>query len=354
MEPRPVPTSMRAYRLLAWERAPELVDVAVPTPGPGQTLVRVAACGLCHSDLDMMAMPAAMGDALGWQVPFTLGHESAGWVAAVGEGVDLALGSPVAVSSPSSCGRCRWCEAGRDNACPNGLVGRGYGRDGGLAGFVLVDDLRSVLPLDPRLDPALAAPLTDAGATSFHAVRRVLPRVRDEGTVVVLGVGGLGAFVVQILRATTSARVLAVDPDPVRRALAQRFGAAEAVDGVDADTARTLRSLVGPGGADAVIDLVGTDETIACATRTVGAGGAVGIVGAAGGTLRRSWYSSLPRDGEVFTFQGSDLADARAVLDLAADGAIEVPVTEHRLDEVAAAYEELRAGGLAGRLLVRP
>lgn len=346
---------MRAYRLLGWEQPPQLAEVAVPTPGPGQVVVRVAGCGLCHSDLEMMAMPAAVGDHLGWQVPFTLGHETAGWVAAVGAGVDgLDEGQPVAVSSPSSCGRCRWCLAGRDNACPNGLVGRGYGRDGGLAEHVLVDDVRSVLPLDDGLDPALAAPLTDAGATSHHAVRRVLPRVRPDGTVVVLGVGGLGAFVVQILRATTTARVVAVDPDPLRREVALRLGATEALDGVHRGTAREVAVVVGDGGADAVIDLVGGDDTIACATKVCGAGGAIAVVGAGGGALARPWFHALPRDGEVFTFQGSDLADARAVLALAASGAIEVPVMPFALDDVAAAYDALRAGGLAGRVLVRP
>jgi propanol-preferring alcohol dehydrogenase len=345
---------MRAYRMLAWERAPELVEVEDPEPGPGQVVVEVAGCSLCHSDLDMMAMPGAMGEALGWSIPFTLGHETAGRVLAVGEGVDLAVGTPVAVSSPSSCGACRWCRTGRDNACPHGLVGRGYGCDGGLADRVLVDDVRSVLALDDRLDPSLAGPLTDAGATSHHAVRRVLPRVHDDGWVVVLGVGGLGAFVVQILRATTSARIVAVDPDPVRRDLAARFGATEVLDGVGERTGSALRAIVGPTGADATIDLVGTDATIACATRVTGAGGAIGVVGAAGGTLRRPWYGTLPRDGEVFTFQGSDLADARAVLDLAAAGRIEVPVVPFALEDVASAYDALRAGSLAGRVLVRP
>ena len=346
---------MRAYRLVAWERPPELVEVPVPTPGPGQVVVRVAGCGLCHSDLDMMAMPAAMGEALGWSMPFTLGHETAGWVAAVGNGVDgVAEGDAVAVSSPSSCGRCRWCLAGRDNACPNGLVGRGYGRDGGLAEAVLVDDVRSVLPLAPGIDPAGAGPLTDAAATSHHAVRRVLPRVRADGVVVVLGVGGLGAFVVQILRATSTAQVVAVDPDPVRREVAVGLGAHHAVDGVGPGTAREVAALVGEGGADAVIDLVGTDATIRCATRVCGPGGAIGVVGAAGGTLAHPWYGSLPRDGEVFTFQGSDLADARAVLDLAASGAIEVALVPFALDDAAAAYDALRGGGLAGRVVVRP
>jgi propanol-preferring alcohol dehydrogenase len=346
---------MRAYRLTAWGHAPELVEVPVPTPGPGQVVVQVAGCGLCHSDLEMMAMPGEVGEHLGWKIPFTLGHETAGWVRAVGAGVEgVRDGDAVAVSSPSSCGACRWCAAGRDNACPHGLVGRGYGRDGGLAESVLVDDVRSLLPLAAGLDPGLVAPLTDAGATSQHAVARILPRVRPDGTVVVLGVGGLGAFVVQILRATTSAQVIAVDPDPVRRELATGWGAHVVVDGVQRGTARQLAELVGEGGADAVVDLVGTDDTIACATRVCAAGGAIAVVGAGGGSLARAWFHSLPRDGELFTFQGSDLLDARAVLDLAATGAIEVPVVPFALDDVADAYAALRAGSLAGRIVVQP
>ena len=111
---------------------------------------------------------------------------------------------------------------------------------------------------------------------------------------------------------------------------------------------------MGGAGADAVIDLVGSDATLACATRVCAPGGAVAVVGAAGGSLARPWFHSLPRDGEVFTFQGSDLADAQAVLDLAAAGSIEVPVVPFGLDDADAAYGALRAGGLAGRVLVRP
>lgn len=348
------PATSRAYRMTAWERPPELVEVAVPEPGPGQVLVRVAGCGLCHSDVAMMGMPESVGRALGWQIPFTLGHESAGWVHAVGEGVtSVAVGDAVAVASPASCGACRWCLEGRENTCANGLAGRGYGRDGGLADLLVVDDVRALLPIGP-LDPVLAGPLTDAGATSHHAVRRVLPRLRDDGTVVVLGVGGLGGFMVQILRASSPARIVAVDPDPARRDLAVRYGADEVVDGVQEGTGRALQDLLGPDGADAVLDVVGIDATIACGMGALGPGGVFGLVGAAGGTLRKPWYGTLPRDGELFTFQGSDLADARAVLDLAASGRITVDVVPFSLEDVADAYAALDAGGLAGRIVVRP
>lgn len=211
------PAGSRAYRMTAWEQPPQLVEVAAPEAGPGQVVVRVAGCGLCHSDVAMMAMPGAIGEQLGWQIPFTLGHESAGWVHEVGEGVvGFRVGDAVAVASPASCGACRFCRAGRENACASGLAGRGYGRDGGLADLLLVDGVRGLFPIE-GLDPALAGPLTDAGATSHHAVRRILPRVRDDGSVVVIGVGGLGGYVVQILRARSTARIIAVDPDPARR-----------------------------------------------------------------------------------------------------------------------------------------
>src|SRR5438045_4080875 len=109
---------MRAYRLVEWGRAPELVETPVPKPGPGQVLVRVAANGLCHSDFDIMRMPPEIGPLLGWQVPFTIGHESAGWVESIGDGVTkVAAGDAVALLSPQSCGACEYCIRGHDSAC---------------------------------------------------------------------------------------------------------------------------------------------------------------------------------------------------------------------------------------------
>src|SRR5918998_3974569 len=160
---------MRAYRMTSWGSEPHLVDVPVPEPGPGQILIRVAGCGLCHSDFTMRRMPEPAGRALGWTMPYTMGHETAGWIASPTDG--FTLGQPVALASPNSCGSCSYCTSGRDNCCPAGLCGRGFGRDGGLAEYVLVDDPRALLPLG-SLDPSTAGPLTDAGATAYHAVCR--------------------------------------------------------------------------------------------------------------------------------------------------------------------------------------
>ncbi|WP_433794970.1 alcohol dehydrogenase catalytic domain-containing protein [Actinoplanes sp. CA-252034] len=321
---------MLAYRMTGWGEPPRTVEVPDPSPGPGETLVRVAGCGLCRSDLTMRHLPAAVGQQLGWSMPFTLGHETAGWIADTGE--------PVALVSPTSCGTCRHCVRGQDSGCPYGRAGRGYGRDGGLAAYVLVRDRRALLPLGD-LDPRHAGPLTDAGATAYHAVRRALPRIPAGGTVVVIGAGGLGAFAIQFVRVLTAARVVAVDPLPARLDYAAEIGAHAGEATV-------------PGAADVVLDFVGTDETIAAGIGAVRTGGAYGLIGSAGGRLRGPWFSSLPRDGEVFTFQGSSIADAQEVIALARAGLIRNQVEEFGFAEIDGAYAKLAAGALTGRAVI--
>jgi propanol-preferring alcohol dehydrogenase len=313
-----------------WGAPPQPVEVPDPVPGPGEVLVRVAGCGLCRSDLTMRHLPAAVGQQLGWSMPFTLGHETAGWIDGTGE--------PVALVSPTSCGTCRHCVRGQDSGCPYGRAGRGYGRDGGLAPYVLVSDRRALLPLGD-LDPRHAGPLTDAGATAYHAVRRALPRIGVDGTVVVIGAGGLGAFAIQFVRVLTAARVVAVDPLPARLSYAAELGAHSCTATV-------------PRDADVVLDFVGTDETIAAGIAAVRTGGAYGLIGSAGGKLRKPWFATLPRDGEVFTFQGSSIADAQEVIAMAGAGLIRNQVEEFGFGEIDQAYTKLAAGSLTGRAVI--
>lgn len=349
-----VSDTMTAYRIVEWEQAPRFQEVEVPEPGPGEVLVEVAGNGLCHSDVGMWQMPAAIGQAIGWHMPFTLGHEVAGRVAAFGPGVDdLTIGDAVAAVSPTSCGRCAVCIRGRDALCVHGNTGRGYGRDGGLARFVLVGSRREILPLG-ELDPVVAGPLTDAGATSQHAVRRVLPYLPPGATAVVLGAGGLGSFAVQLLRAQSGATVVAIDPNAARRAYATELGAHHVVDGVDGDTVGDLRAL-GGGGVDVVLDFVGVDTTIAAGLTALRAGGAYGLVGAGQGRAPKgALMSLLPHDGVAFTFQRSDIADALDVMALAEAGALRVDVDLYPLARVAEAYDDLHEGRLRGRAVITP
>jgi alcohol dehydrogenase, propanol-preferring len=351
--------TMRAYRIVRWGEPPEMTEVPVPAPGPGEVLVAVAGTGLCHSDIGMAHMPAGVGESLGWRVPFTLGHEIGGRIAAFGPGTDgpgtggLAEGDPVALMSPASCGRCALCVRGQDSACPHGHAGRGYGRDGGLAEYVVARAPRDVIRLR-TLDPVVAGPLTDAGATAYHAVRRVLPRLVPGSTAVVIGVGGLGAFAVQLLGALSPARIIAVDSKPDRLDVARSLGADETVTGGDEATGTALRAASGDVGAHVVLDVVGVDATIGAGLAAVRPYGAFALVGAAGGTFRRPWFGGLPRDAEIFTFQGSSIADAHEVVALAEAGRIRSDVELFPLDRVADAYSALERGDLRGRAVVTP
>jgi propanol-preferring alcohol dehydrogenase len=218
---------------------------------------------------------------------------------------------------------------------------------------VLAAAPREVVRLE-ELDPLVAGPLMDAGATSYHAVRRVLPQLVPGSTAVVIGVGGLGGFAVQLLRALSPARVVAVDTNPARLRLASELGAHDLVVGVDGDTAGTLRELTGGAGADVVLDLVGVDATVATGLSVVRSFGAFGLVGAGGGTFRRPWFGGLPRDAEVFTFQGSSIADAHEVVRLAEAGLVTSEVDTFGWDEVDDAYDQLAHGRLRGRAVVTP
>jgi propanol-preferring alcohol dehydrogenase len=343
---------MRAYRMIGWQQPPQAVEVAIPEPGPGQLVVRVAGCGLCRSDLRMRALPREAGRWLGWSMPYTLGHETAGRVVALGAGVTrFAEGDAVALAAGASCGTCWYCLRGLDNSCPKAQSGRGYGTDGGLADYVLVDDTRGLLRL-ASLDPRHAGPLTDAGATAYHAVRRALPRIFPGGTVVVIGAGGLGAFAVQFLRVLTAARVAAVDTNPNRLAYAREIGAHSTLTGVDETTVKEIGALTDGRGADAILDFVGIDATIGAGVAAVRPGGAYGLIGAAGGKLDSPWFGGLPRDGEVFTFQGGSIADAHEVIALAEAGLIRNDVQEFDFDDVDLAYAQLESDNLRGRAVV--
>ena len=215
---------MSAYRLPGWGRALELVEVPVPTPHGPEVLVEVRAVGLCHSDL--FVMTCAEGT-LPYDLPLTLGHEVAGRVVAVGADADHALvGRDGVVHGVWSCGECHNCRRGQDNHCValDGRVGCGLGRDGGLADYVLLPDQRHFVVAE-GVPATVLAPLADAGLTAYHAIRTQRDALTGECTALVIGVGGLGHLAVQILRATTTARVVAVDPRPEARALATELGA---------------------------------------------------------------------------------------------------------------------------------
>ena len=348
---------MYALQLPSWKSDAVLVEVADPHPGPGEVVVKIGGAGACHSDLHLMHDFDA--GILPWGPPFTLGHENAGWVHELGEGVTgLEIGQPVAVYGPWGCGTCPRCRLGIETYCENPAAapapggGGGLGLDGGMAEYLLVPAARHLVPLPDGLEPVTAAPLTDAGLTPYHAVRRSWPKLAPGSTAVVIGVGGLGHLGVQILKATTAARVIAVDVRSDALALATEEGADAAVVADDA-TVATIRDLTGGRGADAVLDFVGSDASLLQAAASARMLGDVTIVGIAGGTLPVSFFS-VPYEVSIQTTYWGTRPELVEVLDLAARGLIRPQVTTYPLADAAKAYHELAQGHIRGRAVVVP
>ncbi len=344
---------MKAYQLTAWQSAPEMREVAVPEPGPGEVLIKVAGAGACHSDLHLMEWPEGT---MAFDPPFTLGHENAGWVEALGAGVEgLEEGEAVAVYGPWGCGRCRSCRLSEENYCERqaeiGAFGGGLGLDGGMAEYMLVPHSRLLLPLDD-LDPREAAPLSDAALTPYHAIKRSLHLLIPGSTAVVIGVGGLGHMGVQILRALSPARIVAVDVSADKLRLAREVGADETVE-AGAAAADEIRELSAGLGAELVLDMVGSDDSIALSSQVARFQSHVTVVGLAGGKLEFA-FGALPFEAQLTIPYWGSAVELAEVLDLARAGRIRVHVERFGLDRVEDAYARMRDGTLDGRAVICP
>jgi alcohol dehydrogenase, propanol-preferring len=348
---------MRALRLRTWKSDPVLEEVPVPEPGPDEVLVQVGGAGACHSDLHLMHdfEPGT----LPWAPPFTIGHENAGWVHTLGSGVaGLEPGQPVAVVGAWGCGVCAHCQAGIETYCerpdlapvPSG--GGGLGLDGGMAEYLLVRGARHLVPLPEGIDPLTAAPLTDAGLTPYHAVRRSLAKLLPGSTALVIGVGGLGHLGIQVLHALTAARVIAVDPRSSALRLATDAGADAALTPGPA-TAAEVRELTRGVGADVVLDFVGSDETLALAAQAVRQLGDLTVVGIGGGTLPFSFFG-VPYECSVQTTYWGNRLELVEVLDLAARGLLTAHTSTFDLAQAPEVYARLARGEVDGRAVVVP
>lgn len=351
--------TMTALRLIGWKQEPVLEEVQIPVPGPRDVVVKVGGAGACHSDLHLIhEFEEGM---LPWNPPFTLGHENAGWVSAVGADVrGYAEGDAVAVMGAWGCGRCRNCRLGNDPLCENPAEapipggGGGLGLDGGMAEYLLVRDAeRHLVHLPPGLEPHLAAPLTDAGLTPYHAVRRSAAKLIDpRATAVVIGAGGLGLMGVQILKAITPARVIATD----LRADALEACASSGADHTlvsDETTAETIRELSGGVGADVVLDFVGAQPTVELAAKVVRMLGDLTIVGLGGGVLPVGFFA-VPYEASVQTTYWGSHSELGEVIDLGARGLLRPAVTTYGLEDAAQAYRDLHEGKVVGRAVVIP
>jgi len=341
---------MRAYQLTQWGRAGQLTEVPRPEPGPGQVLLKVAGNGICQSDLHGMYEWTSSPPHLKIELPLTLGHEVAGWVEVCGPGVKgLEPGLP-SLLTIAGCGHCRYCAEGWNNYCLHKGKQIGMGLDGGLAEYI-VAPAAAIVPFR-TLEPWKAAPLTDAGLSSYHAVRLVLPLLTPGSSVVVIGVGGLGHLAVSLLKALCAANIIAVDKSEQSLALAKELGADRCLQ-PDETTALAVREATRGNGAQAVLDFVGGGATVGLAAQLIRPLGHIVVVGRGPGAFELR-DRALPYGAILSTTFGGSKLELIELVALAEAGVIAPHVTRYPLSDVQRAFDKLRAGEIVGRAVIVP
>ena len=337
---------MRAARLVRPGHPVELHDVEVPTPGPGDVLVRVRAAGICHSDVHYRA-----GRSRVEPLPLTLGHEVAGEIVAVGSAVQRrAVGDRVCLHYLVICGECEHCRAGREQFCHTGLM-LGHFTDGGWAEYIVVPERNAVL-LPDAVRFEHGAVMMCSSATSLHALRK--GRVTAGDTVLVVGAGGLGLSAVQIARELGASRVIAADRSADKLALAMQFGAVPLdVSGMSpTEAAQAVRSLAGGDGVNVALELVGHADTVQLALKSVAPLGRAVVVGLNDVPVPVDTYRDLiGREGELIGSNDHLLSELEELTAMAARGALtldsvvtqRVPLDEAAINAVLDALEQHRA-----------
>lgn len=331
---------MKAAVFSAPHQPMDVQEVPDPAPEPGGLLVRVAACGVCHTDLHYLDH----GTPTFKKPPLILGHEISGTVAGVGPGVTgWTEGERVLLPAVYGCGRCRACRQGRENICER-MVMFGNNIDGGYAEFVVAPakDAHRLPDEVPLVEGAIIA---DALTTPYHAVVH-RGRVGPGDRVVVFGCGGIGLNVVQVA-ASLGARVVAVDLMEEKLEWARRLGAADTVHPPQVERLdKHLRSLT-DGGADVAFEAIGLPQTQEQAFACLRSGGRLVLVGFAVEPMRLDGGRTMYRELEVVGSLGCRSADYPRVIDLVARGRLrlkELVTARFPLDQINDAFDALRQG----------
>ncbi len=336
-----------------------IVDIEKPKPKPGEVLIKIGGAGVCHSDLHVIH------DGLKFpQQSFTLGHENAGWIEELGEGVTgYSVGDAVAVFGPWGCGHCHPCQESKENYCDHqaeiGGLGGGIGFDGGMAEYMIVPSSRLLIPLG-ELSPRQAAPLTDAGLTPYHAIKRSASKLTSSNFVVVIGIGGLGHMAIQILKATCASTIIACDVSNDKLELAKKHGADYTFNTTQDNVAEQIIKLTGSKKCAVVFDFVGINPTIKLGSKIVGLDSHWTIVGLGGGHYQltagttEAGADNLPYGCSITVPYWGARTELMEVIDLAKRGVIHVEIEEYPLSKALEVYEKLDQGKIKGRAVLIP
>ncbi|HEY3687675.1 MAG TPA: NAD(P)-dependent alcohol dehydrogenase [Streptosporangiaceae bacterium] len=341
---------MKAVRLHAYHQRPVVEEVPEPVVrGPLDVVVKVGGAGVCRTDLHIIEEQWAAKS--GVALPYTIGHENAGWVHEIGSGVtNVAVGDTVILHPTPTCGLCRACRAGNDMHCANSAF-PGIDTDGGMAEYLLTS-ARACIKLDPGTRPEDVAALADAGITAYHAVRKAVPLLYPGTVCVVNGAGGLGHIGIQSLRALTATRIVVVDRNPEALKLAETLGADHTVV-ADGGQVAAVQDLTGGNGAEVVLDFVaeqGAQQDAFAMTRRDGSHYVIGY----GGNIDVPTIDIISTERNVVGNLVGTYNDLAELMVLAQTGRVTLHTQRYPLDAALDALADLDAGRVRGRAILTP
>lgn len=342
---------MKAVRLHAYNEQPVLDEVPDPViTNPLDVIVKIGGAGVCRTDLHIIL--GQWDERMHPNLPYTIGHENAGWVTAVGSAVtNVAVGDTVILHPTPTCGLCPGCRAGQDMRCTDSTFPGLDGTDGGMAEYLLTS-ARACVKLDPSVQPKDVAALADAGITAYHAVRKVIPLLHPGTTCVVIGAGGLGHIGIQCLAALSATRIVVVDQNPDALKLAEQLGAHETIV-ADGTQVEAVTELTGGLGADVVLDFVAEQGAEGQGFAMTGAGGSYSVVGY-GGTLTVPTLDIISTERNILGNIVGTYNELAELMTLASQGKVTLHTATYPLTQFDQALEDLDNGRVRGRAILVP
>jgi len=341
---------MRAVQVVGYNTKLQLTEIPEPqVSGPLDVIVKIGGAGVCRTDLHILE--GQWAEKSGVQLPYTIGHENAGWVHAVGSAVsNVRVGDKVILHPLITCGLCRACRSGDDVHCESSKF-PGIDTDGGYAEYLLTT-ARSVVRIDDSLEPADVAALADAGLTAYHAAAKAARALRPGNVCVIIGAGGLGHIGIQVLKAISAATLVVVDSNPAAVRLAVEIGADQGIV-ADGTQVAQVSELTGGNGAEAVVDFVGEGGATADGIAMLRQAGNYYVVGY-GENLDVPTIDVISTEINFIGNLVGSYNDLQDLMVLAAQGKVALHTTKYPLDEFQQAIDDLDHGLVRGRAILIP
>lgn len=343
-------STMKAVQVIGYHHDLQMTEIDKPeVTGPFDVIVRIGGAGVCRTDLHILE--GQWEQKSGVALPYTIGHENAGWVAGIGSAVtNVAVGDKVIIHPLITCGLCRACRSGDDVHCEQSEF-PGIDTNGGYAEF-LKTSARSVVRIADTLEPADVAALADAGLTAYHAAAKAARKLRPADRCVIIGAGGLGHIGIQVLKALTASELIVVDRSPDALELASALGADHAVLADGSQVERVL-ALTGGFGAEAVVDFVGECGSTSEGVRMLRQAGDYYVVGY-GENIDVPTIDIISAEINFIGNLVGSYTDLTELMVLAARGLVKLHTVKYALDDFQQAIDDLTAGRVRGRAILIP